>query len=697
MDVPVAKKIILCNQLSLFLGLVGTPYLFVFSLIGAPGLALASLPGILFPFFVPWMNKKGHTWLTRIAIVTVVNVNILLVSLWMGRASGVQSALIPVSTFSFILFNWDEKKSTLYGVALNWALLIGFDALGFAFGLGDWHVFTPFVERMMAVADLPVILGIQLVSTLYYLTGNRRAEKALVEARRHANEANEAKGRFLAHMSHEIRTPMNGILGMSGLWRKADIGPDQLAAADAIYTTSKDLMGILNDILDFSKIEAGKMRLESIPFGLAEVLDDILRPVEFEARRKGLSLAVEKGPGLPGRLRGDPTRLKQVLNNLLSNALKFTEKGGITLRIRPEGALENGLLPLVFEVEDTGAGIPEEARIRIFQSFYQAGDPITRRSGGTGLGLSICKQLVELMGGRIGFRGRAGQGTVFHFALRLAVDDSKKETEMAVDGKKAKGMFHGSRVLVVDDLPINRIVLDGMLSYFGIKADSVSSGGEALQACSLKTYDLALMDIHMPGMNGLECARRLRAENGSGVKTIVAVTADAMADARGHCLDAGMDDVLTKPILEEELARVLSRWLKPGESGAPPPRVPEPEPAPAIWVDRERLIKMSGQFGKDHPDFWKDALALFKVDADSMLKVLRAATEAERYPELKERAHALKGICLTLGMVRMAETCKGLETATKERNRSACRSLIRSLEDALDPSLSEAHRMIDTG
>jgi signal transduction histidine kinase/CheY-like chemotaxis protein len=702
MDVSEAKKIVICNQLSLFLGLIGIPYLLIFHLIGAPGLAWAALPGMLIPLFVPWMNKKGHTWLSRITSVTVINVNLVLVALWIGRASGAHLALIPLSTFSLIIFNWHEKKSLVFGVTLSWTLLVGFEVLGFAFGVGDRSVLNPFVQRMMFVTGLSVILGIQLLSTLYFLAGNRRAEKALVEARRHANEANDAKGRFLANMSHEIRTPMNGILGMSGLWRKADIGPEQWAAADAIHTASKDLMGILNDILDFSKIEAGKMRLEAIPFGLEDVLNGILRPIEFEARRKGLSLAVEKGPGLPGRLRGDPTRLKQVLNNLLSNALKFTEKGGITLRIRPEGALENGHLPLAFEVEDTGSGIPEEARGRIFQSFSQAGDPITRKFGGTGLGLSICRQLVELMGGRIGFRGRVGQGTVFHFTLRLAVDDSKEEIVRVVDGKKAKGMFLGRRVLVVDDVPINRTVLDGLLAYYGIRPDSVSSGEEALQACSGKTYDLVLMDNHMPGMDGLECARLLRAKHGARVNAIVAVTADAMAEARERCLDAGMDDVLTKPILEEELQCVLSRWLKPaGPDAAPPARVPDPapapdpDPAPSIWVDGRRLIKMSEQFGKNQSGFWKDALVLFKTDADSILEALRAATEAGRFSEVKERAHALKGMCLTLAFVSMVETCKILESSATEGNRQDCRSSIRSLKDALDPSLADACRIVD--
>lgn len=696
MDVSEAKKIIICNQLSLFLGLVGIPYLFIFYLIGAPGLAWAALPGMVFPVFAPWMNKKGRTWLTRIAIVTVMNANILMICLWIGRAPGAQLVLIPVSTFPFILFNWHEKKSIVYGVALSWTLIVGFEALGFAFGIGDRSLFNPFVEKMMYVTGLPVILGIQLVSTLYFLTGNRRAEKALVEARQRANEANEAKGLFLANMSHEIRTPMNGILGMSGLWRKADIGPEQSAAADAIHTASKDLMGILNDILDFSKIEAGKMRLETIPFGLDDVLDGIMGPIEFEARRKGLSLAVEKGHGLPGRLIGDPTRLKQVLNNLLGNALKFTEKGGITLRIRTEGGRVNGMLPLVFEVEDTGSGIPEEARSRIFQSFSQAGDPITRKFGGTGLGLSICKQLVELMGGRIGFRGRVGQGTIFNFTLRLAVDDSKEETILTVDGKKAKGMFLGRHVLVVDDAPINRIVLDGLLAYYGIQADSASNGEEALQACFRKTYDLVLMDIHMPEMDGLECSRRLRGAHGPRVNSIVAVTADAMADARERCLDAGMDDVLIKPILEEELLRVLSRWLMPmGSATPPPPGHPEPEPFNSIWVDSRHLSKMSKQLGKKNPGFWKDALVLFNADAISILEMLRAATEAGNFSEVKERAHVLKGMCLTLGFVSMVETCRSLENSTTEGNQLACRSLIRSLKGALEPSLLDAHLVID--
>jgi signal transduction histidine kinase len=512
MDVSEAKRIILCNQLALLLALVGIPYALVFTLIGAPGLTWASLPGILFPLCVPWLNHKGHTWLSRIAIITIVNVNILLVCLWMGRAPGAHIALIPISTFSLILFNWQEKKSMIYGVALNWTLLLGFDA--FAFALGDWHTFSPFVERMMAMTGMPVILGIQLISTLYFLVGNRHAETALINARQQANAANEAKSRFLATMSHEIRAPMNGILGMSGLWMKADIGPEQRAAVETIHASARDLMAILGDILDLSKIEAGKMRLENISFSLSEVLEDILPPFEFEARRKGLTLAVEKDSGLPPRLWGDPTRLKQVLKNLMGNALKFTDEGGVTLRIRPDGSPGNASPAMLFEVEDTGAGIPEDAKDRIFQSFSQADESTTRKFGGTGLGLSICKQLVELMGGRIGFRGRLGRGALFHFTVPMTVDATEVKASAVVAKTPKKGRFKGCRVLVVEDMHINKIVLEGLLSFYGIEVDSASNGIEALEACSRKTYDLVLMDNHMPVMDGIECTRRLRQEHG---------------------------------------------------------------------------------------------------------------------------------------------------------------------------------------
>jgi signal transduction histidine kinase/CheY-like chemotaxis protein len=702
MDVSEAKKVVLCNQLALFLALIGVPYLFVFTLIGAPGLTWASLPGILFPLCVPWLNKKGHTWMSRIALVTIVNISVLLACLWMGRASGAHIALIPISTFPLILFNWHEKRSMIYGVVLNWILLIGFDA--FAFGFGDWHALPPFVERLMAITSLPVILGIQLVTTLYFLVGNRQAETALIKARQQANAANEAKSRFLAVMSHEIRAPMNGILGMSGLWMKADIGPEQRAAVETIHASAKDLMAILGDILDLSKIEAGKMRLENISFVLGDVLEDILPPFRFEAGRKGLSLDVETDSGLPARLWGDPTRLKQVLNNLLGNALKFTESGGVTLRIRPDGSPGGGLITLLFEVEDTGTGISEEARSRIFQSFSQAEESTTRKFGGTGLGLSICKQLVELMGGLIGFRGRPERGAIFHFTLPFAVDgakavnaaEAKAVTTRAPKAKPPKkGRFQGRRVLVVEDMATNKIVLDGMLAFYGIQVDSASNGVEALEACSLRSYDLVLMDNHMPVMDGIECTRRIRREHGQRVKAIVAVTADAMSDARARCLEAGMNDVLTKPIVEEELERVLVEWLKPAESDASNAGTPGngADPAAAILVDQDRLLKMSGEFRRRKPDFWKDALVLFGTDADAILEALRAAMETENYPEIKARGHALKGICLTLGLLRMVDNCKDLEACALERNKAACRSRIRALETDLGPSLDEARRI----
>ncbi|MEO6098082.1 MAG: ATP-binding protein [Fibrobacteria bacterium] len=551
---------------------------------------------------------------------------------------------------------------------------------------------------MMLLTGLPVVLSIQLISTLYFLLGNRRAETALVKARQQANAANEAKSRFLADMSHEIRAPMNGILGMSGLWRKADIGPEQRAAVEAIHASAKDLMAILGDILDVSKIEAGKMRLERISFSLGDVLQEIFSSFEFEAVRKGLSFAVEKDSGLPLRLWGDPTRLKQVLINLMANALKFTDKGGVILRIRLEGSPGNGLIAMLFEVEDTGAGIPEDAQNRIFQSFSQADESTTRKFGGTGLGLSICKQLVELMGGRIGFRARMGGGVIFHFTLPFMVDASEVKPSMApASGERSlkKGRFQGGRVLIVEDMPINKIVLEGMLAFYGVKVDSASNGVEALVACSLQNYDLVLMDNHMPVMDGIECTRRLRQEHGQRVKAIVAVTADVMADSRERCLAAGMDDVLTKPIVDEELERVLGKWLKPVETNPSKSDAPRPgtDPAAATWVDMGRLLKMSGDFKLRKPDFWKDALVLFGTDADAILESLRDAMQVENYPQIKERVHALKGICLTLGLLRMAENCKDLEACALERNNTACRTRIRALQDDLGPSLSEAKRV----
>ncbi len=263
-----------------------------------------------------------------------------------------------------------------------------------------------------------------------------------------------------------------------------------------------------------------------------------------------------------------------------------------------------------------------------------------------------------------------------------------------MDASKTRGIFQGHRVLVVDDLLLNRIVLKGLLSLYDIRPDLACDGAEALQACSRNTYDLVLTDSHMPVMDGFECARRLRRDHSLRVKAIVAVTADAMAGARERCLDAGMDDVLIKPILREDLERTLSRWLKPVGSDVPPAEAPVPGPATAIWVDKARLIKMAEEVGQMKPDFWSDALVLFRADAGSILKALWEAVESENYSETMDRAHALKGICLTLGLVRMAESCKDLQSSATERNKSVCRSRIRSLKEDLEPSLSEAHRML---
>ncbi|MCW7537677.1 ATP-binding protein [Aquabacterium sp. A7-Y] len=415
-----------------------------------------------------------------------------------------------------------------------------------------------------------------------------RREQLLAEAERlriAAEAASRAKSDFLATMSHEIRTPMNGILGTADLLVRSPLGERERALAETLLRSSKSLLGILNDILDLSKIEANELHVAAEAFDPRSLLEEVRDLFLSYAGSKGLGLTLDTDPAVPHAVVGDVDRVRQVLSNLVSNAVKFSVAGSVQLRLTARHVAADRAL-LRFQVEDSGLGIPSEARERLFQPFRQLDSSTARRHGGTGLGLAISQRLVQLMGGTIDFKSTPGKGTCFWFELPMPVSDAVAPPVPRQESPESRFAHSGAapltpaeplhpspgpgapRILVVEDNPVNSLVLEAQLAELGCTCEVAADGDEALRSLETGEYDLVLMDCMLPGLSGYEVCqrwRRIEQERGRGRLPIIALTANALASNVEEARLAGMDDFLTKPCTMDKLGRAIRRWLQRGD------------------------------------------------------------------------------------------------------------------------------------
>lgn len=554
------------------------------------------------------------------------------------------------------------------------------------------------------------------------------ANEEVLKQKEKAEAADQAKSEFLATMSHEIRTPLNGVIGLTDLLLQSQLDKQQKDLAGNIQLSGNMLLSLINDILDFSKIEAGKLEIEAEPLNIRDCVEQVVQMQFMAADKKGLEIRAEMAADLPEAIQSDVVRIRQILINLLGNAIKFTEKGGVYLEVRRKPEVDrDGKVGLEFSVRDTGIGIPKEKIVTLFDRFQQVDTSITRKYGGSGLGLAICARLVNMMGGEISVSSIPGEGSTFNFYILAPPTASPQVVANFEATPIPANRIKGLSILVADDNPINLVVASGMLKKLGHELDTVENGLEAVEAVAKKTYQVVLMDLQMPEMDGLEATRQiLSSSSGASCPQIIAMTANAFAEQREACLKAGMNGFISKPFTMDQLSEVIYKTLEnsefvfqesglevhhkeeaetdpggedePGNNSDVRTEEVEEEGKGAKLFDLTILIEMA----PEDPGFLIIILQKTLKSLESGRIGLPENLEQNDLKAVSALAHKLKSTAVNIGAVQLADILRKLEHAAREGSQvqriddlvqegvEAIEALIPALEGELDQRVQKA-------